>query len=420
MVGIAITLSTNLFRTFIIKRFMAIFFQTDIENKKKEQAVYFLFYFLTTFVYLLFRFPPANIIMNLLLIYLITQTYEGKQKKKLLVTFLIYGINMICDIISVYSCNNYIVGKEQNEMTVYITVFLISICEFIIERFLIKNRKANFIPPYWNILITIPIISIILLLIMIMNNLNNRIILVSVSAGILFINLLIFYLYDVLIGAYLKLEESALFERQVASYSNQLNILMQSEVKVRALQHDLKHHLNQLSILANRNNDDETINYIKDIHMYFNNTYEYISSDNKEVDSLMNYMLNKAEHILGKVDYEINIPKELEIRSFDLNVIVGNLLENAIDAAEDSQKKWLDVSLNYEQGMLFIRIRNSYDSVVKKQGYTYSTTKREMQEHGIGLRNVKKVVDKYKGNMQISDNDNIFDVKIILYTLLMK
>lgn len=420
MVGIAITLSTNLFRTFIIKRFMAIFFQTDIENKKKEKAVYFLFYFLTTFVYLLFRFPPANIIMNLLLIYLITQTYEGKQKKKLLVTFLIYGINMICDIISVYSCNNYIVGKEQNEMTVYITVFLISICEFIIERILIKNRKVNFIPPYWNILITIPIISIILLLIMIMNNLNNRIILVSVSAGILFINLLIFYLYDVLIGAYLKLEESALFERQVASYSNQLNILMQSEVKVRALQHDLKHHLNQLSILANRNNDDETINYIKDMSMYFNNTYEYISSDNKEVDSLMNYMLNKAEHILGKVDYEINIPKELEIRSFDLNVIVGNLLENAIDAAEDSQKKWLDVSLNYEQGMLFIRIRNSYDSVVKKQGYTYSTTKREMQEHGIGLRNVKKVVDKYKGNMQISDNDNIFDVKIILYTLLMK
>lgn len=420
MVGIAITLSTNLFRTFIIKRFMAIFFQTDIENKKKEKAVYFLFYFLTTFVYLLFRFPPANIIMNLLLIYLITQTYEGKQKKKLLVTFLIYGINMICDIISVYSCNNYIVGKEQNEMTVYITVFLISICEFIIERFLIKNRKANFIPPYWNILITIPIISIILLLIMIMNNLNNRIILVSVSAGILFINLLIFYLYDVLISAYLKLEESALFERQVASYSNQLNILMQSEVKVRALRHDMKHHLNQLSILANRNNDDETINYIKDMSMYFNNSYEYISSDNKEVDSLMNYMLNKAEHILGKVDYEINIPKELEIRSFDLNVIVGNLLENAIDAAEDSQKKWLDVSLNYEQGMLFIRIRNSYDSVVKKKGHTYSTTKREMQEHGIGLRNVKKVVDKYKGDMQISDNDNIFDVKIILYTLLMK
>ena len=117
---------------------------------------------------------------NLLLIYLITQIYEGKQKKKILVTFLIYGINMICDIIAVYSCNDYMIGKNQNEMTVYITVFLIAVCEFFIEKFLVKNRKADFIPPYLSILIAIPIISIVLLLIMIMNNLNHRILLVSV------------------------------------------------------------------------------------------------------------------------------------------------------------------------------------------------------------------------------------------------
>lgn len=420
MVEIITTLSTNLFRTFIIKRFMSIFFQTDIENKMKEKAVYFLFFSMTSFVHLMFRFPPANIITNLLIIYLITQVYEGKQKKKILIAFLVYGINMICDIIAVYSCNNYIVGRETNEITPYITVFLISICEFIIERFLVKNRKENFIPAYWSILIAIPIISIILLLILIMNNLNNRIILVSVGAGNLFMNLLIFYLYDVLVGAYLKLEESALFERQIASYSNQLNVMMHSEEKVRALRHDMRHHLNELSILANRHNDDEIIKYIQSMSMYLNNPYEFISSGNKDVDSLMNYMLNKAEHVLEIVNYEINVPKELEIRSFDLNVIIGNLLENAIDAAKCSQKRWLEVSLSYEQGMLFIRIRNSYDSVAKKQGDTYTTTKKETKEHGIGLQNVKKVVDSYKGDMQISDKDNIFDVKIILYTLLMK
>lgn len=420
MIEIITTLCTNLFRTFIIKRFMSIFFQTDIEEKKKEKLVYFLFFLMTALVYLLFHFPPANIVTNLLLIYLVTQLYDSGQKKKILVSLLVYGINMFCDILSMYSCNNYIIGKEHKEVVAYITVFLIGICEFVIERFLVKKRKENSIPPYWSILITIPIISIILLLILIMNNLNNRIILVSVSAGILFINLLIFYLYDVLAGAYLKLQESSLFERQIASYSNQLNIMMHSEEKVRALRHDMKHHLNELSILANRHNDEETINYIKDMSMHLNNPNEYSSSGNKEVDSLMNYMLNKAEHILGKVHYEINVPKELEIRPFDLNVIIGNLLENAIDAAQGSQKKWLDVSLSYEQGMFFIRIRNSYDNAVQKQGDTYVTTKKETKEHGIGLQSVKKVVDSYKGEMQIVDDDNIFDVKIFLYTLFMK
>lgn len=192
MAGVVITLSSNLFRAFIIRKFMTLFFCTEIENKRKEKIYYFFFFFMTSGIYLLFHFPPANIITNLLCIYLITQIYVGGQKKKLLVTFLIYGINMFCDIISVYSCNSYIVGKRPNEMTVYITVFLISICEFIIEKFLVKNRKTDFVPLYWGILVIIPIISIILLLILIMNNLNNRIILVSISTGILFINLLIF------------------------------------------------------------------------------------------------------------------------------------------------------------------------------------------------------------------------------------
>lgn len=95
-------------------------------------------------------------------------------------------------------------------------------------------------------------------------------------------------------------------------------------------------------------------------------------------------------------------------------------MENAIDAAKDSPEKWLEVFLNYERGMLFIRIRNSYSNAVQKRGNNYVTTKKKGQGHGIGLQNVKKVVDNYKGEMQISDENNIFDVKIILYTLLMK
>lgn len=129
-------------------------------------------------------------------------------------------------------------------------------------------------------------------------------------------------------------------------------------------------------------------------------------------------MLNRAKTVLNHVNYEINIPKELAIRSFDLNVIVGNLLENAIESAEQSKERWLELFLNYERGMLFIRVRNSYDNAIKRKGEIYITTKKEKRIHGIGLQNVKNVVDTYKGDMQISDKDNIFDVKIILYALL--
>lgn len=92
----------------------------------------------------------------------------------------------------------------------------------------------------------------------------HTIILASVSAGILFINMLIFYLYNALMDIYIKLEENVIFERKLESYANQLDVLMQSEEKISALRHDMKHHLNELLIMAKRNEDNnhEITDYI--------------------------------------------------------------------------------------------------------------------------------------------------------------
>lgn len=422
MFDVITALSTNLFRTFIIKKFMSLFFPTLMENKRKEKILYIIFYFVTTEIYLAFHFPPANIAVNILMIYIITQIYEGEQKKKILITILVYGINMICDILSVYSFSNYVVGEEYTTIAAYVTVLLISICEFIVERFVVKNREMEFTPPYWNILILIPVISIVILFVLLMNNLDNQTILVSVSAGILFINMLIFYLYNALLNIYIKLEENALFERKLESYANQLDVLMQSEEKISALRHDMKHHLNELIIMSKRNEENhrDITDYIQNMQMFMENKNEYSRSGNKEVDSILNYMLNKAQKVLDEVEYQISIPQEVDVRLFDLNIILGNLLENAIQAASNSKDKKLSVLVKFKKGMLFINIWNTYNDTLIKAGNDYLTTKSEIEKHGIGLKNVKRVVNSYHGNIEISDSDNIFDVKIMLYTLFMK
>lgn len=413
-------LSTNLFRILIIKRFMKVFFETDVEEKWKERALYSLFYFVILLVYLLFHFPPANIGVNILMIYLITQIYESDQKKKILVTLLIYSINMVCDILCVYSFSNYIVGGGYNEVSTYATVFLFSICEFIIERYVMRNKAAGVTPPYWNILLLIPAVSIILLLVLVMNNLNNRPVLITVSVGILAVNLLIFYLYNALMDICLKLQENALFERQIAGYENQLEVLMQSEEKIRALQHDMKHHLKELLSMADLHDVSDISDYIRNMQMFMTNPKEYTYSGNKEIDSVLNYMLHKAEQTLYKVECKINVPKELDIRTFDLNVIFGNLLDNAIEAAGHSEEKWLSVLASFEKGILFIEVKNSFSNRVIRKGDGFVTTKEETKGHGIGLQNVKRIVNGYDGTMEVTSENHIFDVKIMLYTLSMK
>ena len=171
-------------------------------------------------------------------------------------------------------------------------------------------------------------------------------------------------------------------------------------------------------MMATNHENDEIIEYIKNMQMFMTNAKEYINSGNKGIDSILNYMLSRANKNLTKVEYKINIPKEIKIRPFDLNVIFGNLLENAIVAAENSERKWLSLWVYYKKGMLFIEIKNSYNQILKKRGNSYLSTKEEVGEHGIGLQNVSKVVSNYHGSMQISDENSIFDVKIILYTTL--
>ena len=67
--------------------------------------------------------------------------------------------------------------------------------------------------------------------------------------------------------------------------------------------------------------------------------------------------------------------------------------------------------------MLFINIQNSYNGTLNKRNEIYLTTKTDKTNHGIGLQNVKRVVKKYDGSIEISDKDNIFDIKIVLYTV---
>lgn len=417
MLGAVTSYSTTLFRAYFIKRFMSVFFDTDIEEKKTEKTAYCLFVIIIGTMHLLFASAFVNLLFNILLMYFMAGLYEKSRKKKIFVTLLIYGINAICDILAMYSLNNYVYGNEYSEITAYLTVFFIGICEVVIEKYLIRKSRADYLPPHWEILIFIPIISVALLLTLIMNNINSRGVLVFMSAGLLFINLLIFYLYDVLVDAFLKLEEKTLFERQAESYANQLNVMSRSEERIRALHHDLKHHLGEILMLAKGRNAGEIAEYIQSMQMFMDNPYEYVKSGNKDVDSLLNYLLNQAEEILNKVEYKINVPREMNIKSFDFNIIIGNLMENAILAARHSEKKWLFVEIEFEKGILFIHIKNSYDIKPQKVGERYVSTKNDKEMHGIGLQNVKKVVESYHGTLQINDENKMFDVRIMLYVI---
>ena len=166
-------------------------------------------------------------------------------------------------------------------------------------------------------------------------------------------------------------------------------------------------------MVGNQNNE-EIQKYIQDMGEYMQNQSELVSCGNKNLDSLLNYLLGQAKKKLNHVEYEVQVPSDLCISAFDLNMILGNLIENAIEAAEQTKDKWTSVDIYYEKGMLSMEIKNSFQHELDVEKNKLLSTKEE-KGHGIGLANVRKMVEKYQGFMDISNTNQIFTVKVMLY-----
>lgn len=353
-------------------------------------------------------------------LYLLAQVYHGKQGKKLLASSLIQGMNLFCETLAVYMLYDCRVdGEYGREM--YCAIFLLMyVSERVMEKFCIRNIKEDTALKHWDLLIFLPVISVIMVFVLIIFEEESRYIGSAVSAGIICLNLIVFYICDELVGAYIKLKESALVTRQLESYSNQLNVVMKSEEKVRGLRHDLKHHLSEILMLADRGRTQEITEYVQNMQADLLSEGEHISSGNAEIDSLVNLMLERAKRELGKVRCHVSVPQELDVSAFDWNIVLGNLMDNAIEAARKSEDKLLQIKIHYRKGMLFIDIRNSYSGELLKAEGRYLSTKDcdqtdESQVHGLGIRNVRRIVEKYNGSMEIDDEGGIFEVRILMY-----
>ena len=395
-------LVTNLFRIFIILRFMGIFFDRKQTKRKWEVFTYTLFYIMTVPLYLAFKQPIINVFSNILGLFIITLVYPDKLKKKIIVVMLVYWINMLCDAIAVLAFTNHTIEKELNVLVEIISVLLILMSELIVEKVVNKKNKVDALPPHLIFLLIIPLSSVIFLYILMIKTVRYQYVLIFLGLGFLIINMTGFYLYITIVKSYSQKAEKDLLEQKLKTYTNQLEVIMQSQEKIRSLQHDMKHHLMELNGMALESNNAQMIVYLGKMKNFMDNPAEYIYSGNKEIDSVLNYMIQRAKNILIKVDVKIIIPHNLACHSFDLNVILGNLLENAIEAAKQTEEKILNINLEWNKGVLFIGIQNSYLRKPEIRSHKFITSKNKSERHGFGLANVKRIVEMYNGTMVIN------------------
>ena len=114
-------------------------------------------------------------------------------------------------------------------------------------------------------------------------------------------------------------------------------------------------------------------------------------------------------------EYEVLVPENLGINLFDINIVLGNLVDNAIEALkavhEDECKK-LIIKINSKQGYFKIYMANTFDGIVPADG---SSRKGDSINHGLGLKSVLKTVERHGGTLKTDINGKCFEISVIMY-----
>lgn len=417
---IAVYLITGVFATYTLFRYMCIFFDRKDVDKKQEFLSYSLYFGILSLLYISLDNPLINIISNLIMFYMLTYNYQSTTKNRLIAVASIYMILMTIEVIVMLILQNYgVTIATGNDMALTIGLISMKVTSYIfmlfISNFKMIRNDIKVSTIHWLSIFIIPVGTMILALLMISTDYANHVAETIVSIIILLvINVFVFYFYDELMRSYESKIEKTLLQQQNKAYLKQLEMINQSKENLRSFRHDLKNHALSLKYYVDNHDREGASEYLDNIFKYINYSNEYARSGNSEIDSLINYIVDLAQKHNIKANVDLKIPEKLSINSFDLSIIIGNLLDNAIEASSIAEEKFINISIELDRNVLYISVSNSYDGNLKFKGSKLLSTK-EHENHGLGLNTVLRSVEKHMGTMNIHHDNHVFYVDILMY-----
>ncbi|MGG1617871.1 sensor histidine kinase [Paenibacillus sp. NRS-1781] len=146
-------------------------------------------------------------------------------------------------------------------------------------------------------------------------------------------------------------------------------------------------------------------------------SYLRVNTGNLVIDALVSNILNIAQDNGVRVKYKFNLlDKNLKIERYDLCVLLGNILDNAVEAAilsGQTDDKYVEINIFSNEYTLFMNVINT----MKDFTCSFRTKKQEPDFHGNGLANIRRVTEKYDGNIRIEAMNHRFNIMVSLQLL---
>ena len=205
---------------------------------------------------------------------------------------------------------------------------------------------------------------------------------------------MLFILYDFLIQ-YIKYKlDKDILEKENEFNLKQLNIIKTNYEILEEFRHDFKNHIIHINKCAVNSNLNEIINYTNNLldKTKINDNFN-VNTGNLVIDSLLSFKFQEILKNNIKLKYDIKIPYDLNINSIDLICILGNLIDNIIEAnlmLDNTNDRYANINIKYIEKNLLINLENSFKEVKFDINKNLKTIKKDKNKHGFGLKNIKK------------------------------
>ncbi len=210
---------------------------------------------------------------------------------------------------------------------------------------------------------------------------------------------------------YMEQKRKEQYQAKVEVY----NMLEEQYRKMERLRHDMKNHIIGLYALLEQKEWEKMKDYLQQMAITGAFDKSEDTTGNQVVDALLYQKRKEAKKNKIQWAVDLQIPKKCGIEDFDFCVLIGNILDNAIEACNklgESPEKFISIHSDIQKSFFLLEVKNS--TSLKDMGPVIYTDKSKQLRHGIGLLNVLETSQKYNGTIETELKHRVFTISVLL------
>ena len=224
--------------------------------------------------------------------------------------------------------------------------------------------------------------------------------------------------------------ERVILKNQVKNMQEHMEEMERIYSEIRGMKHDMKNTLAVIGQLSKEKEffleeKDELQEYLADLNQTFDRLDMRFRTGNTVADTLLNMKYHEAVRLVRDLEMDTDrlvFPQDLKIHSYDIGIILGNAVDNAVRACRKLKEKEPEAEafirfVSMQKGnLLVLKVENSFDGkLVRKPLEEFPVTdKPDKENHGMGLVNIKNTVEKYHGTMDYMVKGRVFILSMMM------